>query len=190
MLENGTILYHGSYIAVEKIDLGKCVEGKDFGKGFYLTTDLDQAKSFIKTSIKKARKTGAVSDSQKHGFVTAFKYYSTAELLSTYEFEDANKLWLWFIAVNRRSNLAEALSSRIPDELKSADIITGKIANDTTNPVITAYLNGFYGNVNSDSAVNIAISQLIPDRLKLQYCFRSQKSIDCLSLEGFEKYEL
>ena len=41
----------------------------------------------------------------------------------------------------------------------------GKIANDTTNPVITTYLNGLYGDVKSDKAVNFAIEQLLPDHL-------------------------
>lgn len=31
------ILYHGSNVAIDKIDLAKCRPYKDFGKGFYLT---------------------------------------------------------------------------------------------------------------------------------------------------------
>lgn len=47
-------LYHASYTIVRDIDLSKCEQDKDFGKGFYLTTDFSQAKSFIKTSCLKA----------------------------------------------------------------------------------------------------------------------------------------
>ena len=39
-LKNGMFLYHGSYAKVEKIDLGMCANAKDFGKGFYLTSDI------------------------------------------------------------------------------------------------------------------------------------------------------
>ena len=30
-------VYHGSYTAIEKIDLNRCEVGKDFGRGFYVT---------------------------------------------------------------------------------------------------------------------------------------------------------
>ena len=39
-LKDGMLLYHGSYTPVERIDLGMCSDAKDFGKGFYLTSDL------------------------------------------------------------------------------------------------------------------------------------------------------
>ncbi len=47
------LLYHGSFLPVPIIDLNKCQEGKDFGKGFYLTTSYTQAQNFIPMSIKK-----------------------------------------------------------------------------------------------------------------------------------------
>lgn len=31
------ILYHGSNVAIDKIDLNLCKPYKDFGRGFYLT---------------------------------------------------------------------------------------------------------------------------------------------------------
>lgn len=40
------IVYHGSYTQVSKIDLDCCEKGKDFGKGFYVTTDRNQAINF------------------------------------------------------------------------------------------------------------------------------------------------
>lgn len=51
VLEPGTILYHGSYCAVEKPNLDKCARFKDFGQGFYLTTSKEQAQSFAKICI-------------------------------------------------------------------------------------------------------------------------------------------
>ncbi|MDD7450602.1 MAG: DUF3990 domain-containing protein [Treponema sp.] len=54
ILKEGMILYHGSYCVIEKISLSKCAQGKDFGKGFYLTSDYSQASKFVKTSIAKA----------------------------------------------------------------------------------------------------------------------------------------
>lgn len=58
MLEDGMILYHGSYAPINKIDLSLCAQGKDFGKGFYLTENFEQAKKFIGTSLRKAKNIG------------------------------------------------------------------------------------------------------------------------------------
>lgn len=37
------ILYHGTTVEIEKIDLQKSKPNKDFGKGFYLSADKEQA---------------------------------------------------------------------------------------------------------------------------------------------------
>jgi hypothetical protein len=42
------ILYHGSNIIIENIDLNKCRPYKDFGKGFYCTTIKSQAELMAK----------------------------------------------------------------------------------------------------------------------------------------------
>lgn len=122
MLEDGMILYHGSYAPINKIDLSLCAQGKDFGKGFYLTENFEQAKKFIGTSLRKAKN-------------------------------------------------------------------IGKIANDTTNPTIMAYLNGLYGDVKSDTAINFAISRLMPDNLKNQYCFLSERAVSCLEFVEVNRYD-
>ena len=36
-------LYHGSNTNIQQIELAKSKPNKDFGKGFYLTADIDQA---------------------------------------------------------------------------------------------------------------------------------------------------
>ena len=36
-------LYHGSNLVIEKIDLSKGRPAKDFGRGFYLSDNMDQA---------------------------------------------------------------------------------------------------------------------------------------------------
>ena len=46
------ILYHGSNIEIEKIDLNKCKPHKDFGCGFYTTPLKDQALSMAIKTMK------------------------------------------------------------------------------------------------------------------------------------------
>ena len=42
-------VYHGSYTEISEIDLLKCKEGKDFGRGFYVTNILLQAEFWADT---------------------------------------------------------------------------------------------------------------------------------------------
>ena len=65
-LEDGMILYHGSYCVVKNPDLEKCAMYKDFGRGFYLTTSKEQAKSFAKISATKAKAKGLITQSEKY----------------------------------------------------------------------------------------------------------------------------
>ncbi|SFG75944.1 DUF3990 domain-containing protein [Oribacterium sp. WCC10] len=187
-LKDGMLLFHGSYTAVESIDLDQCMKGKDFGKGFYLTSDPNQAKSFIRSSLIKAQNTGRASVTQNYGYVSSFRYHEPAKEILVHEFNNADKEWLWFISQNRRKRLAEELIPLINDSIMNAEIVIGKIANDTTNPVITAYLNGLYGDVRSEKAVNFAIEQLLPDHLSDQYCFLSEDAICCLEFQEARKY--
>ncbi len=185
ILKNGIILYHGSYTKIEKIDLSKCQQGKDFGSGFYLSTDYNQAKKFIRTSIAKAVKNKIILENTNTGFISNFKFSEIAAV-KMFEFKKTDKNWLHFVAGNRCKGIFE-------DELKkyeSYDIISGKIANDATNRVITAYLNGVYGQIGSSFADRTAIELLLPNKLTNQVCFRTEKSLYCLSFLQAEKIAL
>jgi len=151
MLSHKQPLYHGSYCIVKVPNLEMCHAGRDFGRGFYLTTDLDQAKRFVRNSIRKQFRDD-METQQTTGFVSVFEY-KPDESLQIHEFETANIDWLHCIASHRRKNmLINSVTS-----WESYDIIYGKIANDTTNFVLTNYLNGAYGEVGSVMATALAI---------------------------------
>lgn len=46
------ILYHGSNISIDRIDLDKCRPYKDFGKGFYLTDIYQQADRMAARTVR------------------------------------------------------------------------------------------------------------------------------------------
>ena len=175
-LEQGTILYHGSYTAVVEPDIVKCAKNKDFGQGFYLTTDKAQADTFAKISLQKAYQNFLIDSVQDFGFVSAFKY-SPIENLDIKTFETADSDWLRCIVAHRKSG---KFSQTISD-YKHYDIIGGKIANDNTNATIMLYMSGGYGKVGSLQAENTCISLLLPERLKDQFCFRTEKALSCLT---------
>ncbi len=175
-LEQGTILYHGSYTAVVNPDIVKCAKNKDFGQGFYLTTDKAQADTFAKISLQKAYQNFLIDSVQDFGFVSAFKY-SPIENLDIKTFETADSEWLRCIVAHRKSGkFAQTIT-----DYKHYDIIGGKIANDNTNATIMLYMSGGYGKVGSLQAENTCISLLLPERLKDQFCFRTEKALSCLT---------
>ncbi len=47
------ILYHGSNIKIETVDLKKCKPYKDFGQGFYCTTIKKQAEFMAERVIRR-----------------------------------------------------------------------------------------------------------------------------------------
>ena len=57
-LTDGMLLYHGSFTQVSQIDLDKCKAGKDFGRGFYVTSSYKQAQNFVPLSVNKQVKEG------------------------------------------------------------------------------------------------------------------------------------
>lgn len=45
-------LYHGSNVEITKIDLSMCKNGKDFGKGYYLNANFEQARAMAKKAVR------------------------------------------------------------------------------------------------------------------------------------------
>ncbi len=188
-LQDGMILYHGSYMPVERIDLAKCFVGKDFGKGFYLTSDIQQAKRFIGTSLRKAIDTGKLEGKQTFGYLSFFEFHGNPESLHYFNFQEADEQWLRFVAFNRTVINDNSFLNALPKEICKAEIISGKVANDRTNPVITAYLGGLYGPITEQTAIETAIRLLKTNTLKDQFCFLTQKAVDCLVFKEAIKYE-
>lgn len=84
--------------------------------------------------------------------------------LDILKFNEANKEWLEFVAKNRKN---EKLNENM-------DVIIGPVANDNTMPVITLYLRGDY---NADEALR----RLLPQKLKDQVVFKTEKSLKYLN---------
>lgn len=181
-LSDGMLLYHGSYCEVRQPDLAKCADFKDFGKGFYVTSSKEQAEKFISASLKKAKAQGVIDEEQGYGMVSIFRYHQSADTASLI-FKDADADWLHCVVGHRKSDTFPA----VVEEMKKFDVIAGKIADDATNVTILTYLVGAYGTIGSKEADNLCISRLIPERLKDQFCFRTDKALRSLSFEGSER---
>lgn len=107
------ILYHGSNIVIEQIDLTKSKPNKDFGKGFYLSECEEQAKEMA--NFKAALLGG-------NPVVTKFEFNEnlmTDPFLRTKIFDNYSEEWADFVLANREGNAVEEY-----------DIVYGPIAND------------------------------------------------------------
>lgn len=189
ILKDNLILYHGSYVEIENVDLTMCDEVKDFGRGFYLTKSKKQAASFIKTSLVKAKQKGRAPKNQCYGYVTVYKVHLDTDV-KIYEFDKASMEWLYYISMNRRSVLKDKLKGLLVSDIEACEVIIGKIANDDTNATLNAYLAGTFGTVGENSSFKVVSSLLKPERLEEQFCFKTEASLRMLEKIGVEKYEI
>lgn len=181
-LEDDMILYHGSYCEVKRADIKKCARYKDFGQGFYLTASREQAEKFAGISTKKAIANERAETKQNYSIVSAFKF-KYVEDIRVKVYPEADVEWLHCVVGHRKK---DSFPGAI-DGLKGTDIVGGKIANDDTNAMITAYMAGAYGEMGTRSADDICISLLLPERLQDQFCFRTQRALACITFMGSEK---
>lgn len=124
------ILYHGSNVQIEKIDLSRCKKGKDFGQGFYLNADYSQALSMAERTVKLTGKGSAI--------VTSFEFDTEADIyksLNVKVFDDYTEEWADFVVANRKN------TTDIP--IHDYDIVIGPIADDTVGVQIRRYVMGY-----------------------------------------------
>lgn len=156
-------LYHGSNLTVSQPIILESNRALDFGKGFYLTTDLDQAIKWSKTTTK--RKNSGIPT------VSIFEY-DESDNLKILKFENANIKWLKFVSKNRKMESID----------ESYDIIIGPVANDNTMPVINSYLDGTYDEEE-------AIERLLTQKLTDQFVFKTDLALKSLHFLEAKNYE-
>lgn len=184
-LEDGMLFYHGSYISVDNIDLQKCSSGKDFGRGFYVTTSLEQARNFVRLALKRAKLRGLADFNQNYGFVSIYRYKPSDKIQCLF-FQQANADWLHFVAGNRDASMFGDLILKY----SHFNVIVGKIANDQTAAMLQAYIDGVNGVPGDERVDRLTVEALLPNKLEDQYCFRTKDSVECLQFVGSERYDI
>ena len=124
------ILYHGSNVKIEEVDLSLCKPYKDFGKGFYLTDIKTQAEEMALRRVRLAR-TGSP-------IVTSFEFdemlLDSQSSLKTLIFPKASVEWAKFVLENR--DIGHKGFSH------DYDIVVGPVANDTVAFQLRRHLLG------------------------------------------------
>lgn len=166
------ILYHGTIAEFSVVDLKHCKDKKDFGKGFYTTTDVHQAITLAKTMRQWEFIRG---NAYARAYVYSFKIdKQMLKMLRTHTFQSANISWVDYIIKNRYST---------PHNSGGAvdfDVVIGKVADANTNRLINEFREA-YGDKATNEQKEQLIRRLRPENLTDQYCFKSTRSLKLLN---------
>jgi len=168
------ILYHGTNLDIEHIDLNLCRNYKDFGKGFYTTEIYEQAE---KMSKRVAR------------------IYGGSPIINVYEIEDnfmlssdlnildfgktVSERWARFIMNNRNRNFKDFSDSDCNFDFKY-DIVGGPIADDNMTMLFRQLQNNMI-------TFDMLIKGMTFKDVTSQYSFHTKKAIQLLRKVGNEK---
>lgn len=120
------ILYHGTNVVFDEIDLTKSKPNKDFGQGFYLSREYSQAMDMAKIKVEQL----------ESGTPTILTFEADEDKmlsLKVLRFDDYSEEWAKFILLNRNN------ASRQPAH--DYDIVIGPIANDRVGVQLWKYEN-------------------------------------------------
>lgn len=172
-------LYHGTPSQIEKIDVTKGRNNKDFGKGFYMAVTKQQAigmmhKKFSELQNRLQNKKDILNYSERlYEIRIDFEYITT---LNVKYFEHADKEWLDFVLMCREQGGTP----------HNYDVVIGPTADDNTLACLRTYWQGFYGETGSEEAKEILLKNLEPENLGRQYFVGKQEVADRL-IKSFEE---
>lgn len=169
------VLYRGTAEKIQKIDVLKGRNNKDFGKGFYMAVTKSQA---IGMMHKKYREAVLRRPNAPKGTFSEILYEITidseyAKTLNIKYFKTADEEWLDFILMCRETG-------GLPHNY---DLVIGPTADDDTMFCLNSYWRGFYGEVGSDEAKEKLLGFLEPENLGTQYFVGKQDIADRLILD-------
>lgn len=154
------IVYHGSFVEIQKPDIVHSRKNVDFGQGFYVTPIYEQAYKWSE-KFKRHGKPAVIS---KYYF-DEMAYISEKTLI----FDAYSEEWLDFI-----------LSCRSGEDDSDYKIVVGGVANDKVFNTVELVLDGLIEKME-------AIRRLSYEKPNLQISFRTQTVIDkYLQFEGSE----
>lgn len=154
------IVYHGSCGIINKPDVLHSYRNLDFGKGFYVTSILEQAKRWAR---RKADIVGGKAIVNQYRMIEDSRGFN----VKTFSYDLVE--WIDFVCDCRDGKTI----------YKQYDIIIGKVANDKVFRVVDMYKSGIWDRERAIKEIRVY------DNYD-QIAFISQRAID--KLLSFEKY--
>jgi hypothetical protein len=159
-------VYHGSYIAIDEVNLSLCEKGKDFGRGFYVTNLREQAEIWAARIGKGQGIKGVVTEFEFD------EYIFTDRDMKVLRFDDYTDEWLDFVVLNRLNKSDE--------QAHDYDIVEGPVANDRVATRVNMFIDG-----------KISREQFMSDLVynpSHQICFCTAQSLQALSLPKIQRW--
>lgn len=149
-------LYHGSTVVVKHPNIKRGRQKTDFGKGFYTTTNFEQAAKWA--GLKQQR------EKSEKAIVSVFEIPNNILDMgfNVLRFHKATTEWLNFVVNNRRG---------IPTD--SYELIMGPVANDTLYTTIQLYENKV---ITANAAIEMLNTHLLFDQLS----FHTKETVSLL----------
>jgi adenine specific DNA methylase Mod len=152
------ILYHGTNVYFEQVDLNHSKDKRDFGRGFYTTTQIEQAQNWAENMNIRYGGDG--------NYVMKYKIHFDSELFIKV-FNGLNREWLTMIKDNRL----------IGGIQHNYDIVIGPVADDNTIRTVALYVADIY-------TEEMALEQLKSFDASDQVSIHTQRALDCLEFIG------
>lgn len=157
------VLYHGSCFDFRLVNLEKSHNRRDFGRGFYTTLLLEQAREWgYRLSLREKK--------QKY-FVYSFIFEENQEL-NVKRFDSLNIEWLEFVKENRISGGVQ----------HDYDVVIGPVADDNTMETVQLYIAGILTGKE-------AVERLRYSKVNNQVSFHTQKALEYLRLAERKDYD-
>ena len=153
------ILYHGTNVEFDVIDLTKSKPNKDFGRGFYLSDNYEQALNMAKTKVEQF----------EVGLPIVMKYEVDDNAFQTFrvlQFKEYTKEWAQFILQNRNNSTQQ--------QVHDYDIVIGPIANDRVGVQLGRY------NSHSIDLDTLVKNLRYMHGITIQYFFGTERAIQQL----------
>lgn len=157
-------LYHGGSDIIKEPEIRIAERTLDFGTGFYTTSSKTQAENLVRNRIARMK--------WPNGYVNAYNFEQTDELLKIKQFEGPTEEWVDFVLSNR---VEEGFTHDF-------DIVIGPVANDNVYRQFAFFENGLISKKS-------LIDELMTYKLVDQYLFHTERSLKCLTFFGSEKIE-
>lgn len=145
------IVFHTLYIQVSNPDIHHSRDFLDFGKGFYVTTNKQQAINYANRFIRR----------NGEAWLNVYELNDGLSNWNILFFEEYNETWLDYV-YNCRKGVKEE---------SHYDIIIGGVANDKVFRTIDLFFSG-------EITKQEALKRLIYEKPNIQYCLRNQQLID------------
>lgn len=152
-------LYHGTNIDFDAIDLQKSHKNKDFGQGFYLTADRDQAEQMA------ANKTALLGGSAQILEFECPENILDVKNLKVKVFSGYSKEWAEFILLNRNKSSEK--------RQHDYDVVYGPIADDKVGLQIKFYQQNFI-------SLDVLMDRLKFHHVTFQYYFGTERALEFL----------